>query len=124
MTSEQSFLHRRRTPAPSPPTVRVTRGVISEGRDRPRQYSALKAVVTAGNHLARTTWELDEAVWKARAAGCTWASIGRTLAISEQAIWERFGPIRPQPTAAGHVWLALGAADTWQATHPDPGPGR
>lgn len=62
----------------------------------PSVPAELAAVAFARHRIAVAERELADAVAKARAAGHSWAAVGRTLGVTRQAAHDRFG----RPTAA------------------------
>lgn len=53
--------------------------------------NALSTIAAASEDLARATRALDQAVATGRAAGLTWAEIGRATGIARQSAHERWG---------------------------------
>lgn len=67
------------------------RVVIDEWREHIAPFKAVESVEEAAAKYGAAGRELDNAVAAARAAGASWADIGRAVGISRQSAHERWG---------------------------------
>lgn len=69
----------------------VERPLLEEWQQHIAPFKAVESVEEAAAKYGAAGGELDEAVRAARAAGATWAAIGRAAGITRQSAQERWG---------------------------------
>jgi hypothetical protein len=78
--------------------------VIDEWRSHIAPFTTIEVLEEAAARHAATRGELDEAVRAARAAGASWADIGRATGMTRQSANVRWRDFPAQPPAAGTRW--------------------
>jgi hypothetical protein len=71
--------------------------VMEEWRRHVARWIALERVEAAAGAQTAATRELDEAVHEAKAAGASWADIGRATGMTRQSANERWSRLTSQP---------------------------